>query len=566
MTIRQTINKATEICHYLYDSLNSMSGNQFIRLKKWSTGLILIGFLMFNYSCQINTTATNINPSVLKWDDFSSYIDTFNKNDTDLHRQFISNSEASEFLKTNIPYFSCPDKELEKIYYFRWWTYRKHIKQTAEGFVITEFLPKVPWSGKYNTINCPAGHHFYEGRWLHNQQFLKDYAYFWFRGGGNARQYSFWAANSILAYTKVHNSREFIQDLLPDLDFNYKEWEKERKCEDGLFWQTDNLDGMEVSVGGSGKRATINSYIFGDAMAISQIAKLSQNDSLEISYRNRAEKIKTLIFEKLWDNEDDFFKTLAVNSNELVNVRELHGYVPWYFNLPDEKHANAWKQIKLEDGFKARFGPTSTEQRHSKFQISYEGHECQWNGPSWPFATTQTLKAMSNFIRNSDQTILNKSDFYELLKTYANSHYRKREDGKLVPWIDENINPYTGDWISRTRLKNWEGKGWSDYKGGVERGKDYNHSGFCDLIINDLVGIIPSLNDQLIINPLIPEDKWDWFCLDHLQYHNHIITIIWDRNGNKYKKGKGLMVYIDGKLANHSSEFKKITILLNKLK
>src|SRR5690606_41087738 len=54
--------------------------------------------------------------------------------------------------------------------YFRWWTYRKHLKRTPEGYIITEFLPEVPWSGKYNTINCPAGHHFYEGRWLQDRK------------------------------------------------------------------------------------------------------------------------------------------------------------------------------------------------------------------------------------------------------------------------------------------------------------------------------------------------------------------------------------------------------------
>ena len=36
-----------------------------------------------------------------------------------------------------------------------------YLKETPEGFVITEFLPDVPWAGKYNTISCPAGHHFY---------------------------------------------------------------------------------------------------------------------------------------------------------------------------------------------------------------------------------------------------------------------------------------------------------------------------------------------------------------------------------------------------------------------
>ena len=48
-----------------------------------------------------------------------------------------------------IPLFECPDEDIERTYYFRWWTYRKHFRKTSVGWVVTEFLPdrgrKVPW-------------------------------------------------------------------------------------------------------------------------------------------------------------------------------------------------------------------------------------------------------------------------------------------------------------------------------------------------------------------------------------------------------------------------------------
>ncbi len=60
---------------------------------------------------------------------------------------------------------------------------------------------------------------------------------------------------------------------------------------------------------------------------------------------------------------------------------------------------------------------------------------------------------------------------------------------RSCPWIDEDLNPLTGDWIARSRLKIWQNGTWSAEKGGVERGKDYNHSTFCDLVITGLVGL-----------------------------------------------------------------------------
>jgi hypothetical protein len=534
--------------------------------------------VFFIFGCHGKTEKNiveNEKESFLNWENFKDYIQNFNKADKELYIQFIPNNKAEDFLKRNIPWFECPDKELEKTYYFRWWTYRKHIKKTPEGFVITEFLPDVTWAGKYNTINCPAGHHFYEGRWLHNSTYLQDYARFWFKGGGSVRSYSFWASNSILAFASVHNEKKLITELLPLFINNYESWERERLCPDGLFWQIDNRDGMEVSIGGSGKRATINSYMISEAEAIAKIAMIEGDKLLSDKYTYKMTNLKTLMLSKLWDSEHKFFKTLPLNieemekwkdspyrntftqySNEdpkLVNVRELHGYTPWYFGIPEEQHSNAWEFILTSGGFKAPFGPTTAEQNHPDFKVVYEGHECQWNGPSWPFATSITLKAMANLLRKYNQTVISKEDFFDLLGTYSNSHRRIDERGQKICWIDENINPYTGDWISRTMLKARE-------RQPIERGKDYNHSAFCDIVISDLIGIQPSTSDSLTIHPLVPENYWNWFCLDRVKYHDKILTIIWDKNGTKYKRDKGFSVYVNGELRHNSKKIDKIII------
>jgi hypothetical protein len=492
---------------------------------------------------------------VLQWDDFSPLVEDFNKNDDEIYTQYIPNSKAEEFLKENIPYFNCPDQELEKTYYFRWWTFRKHIKMTPAGFIITEFLPEVSWAGKYNSICCPAGHHFYEGRWLNNQDYLENYANFWFKGGGEPRRYSFWAANSILAFACVQQNKNLVTSLLPYLDQNYQEWEKTHLCADGFFQQTDNRDGMEVSIGGSGKRATINSYMIGDAEAIASIAEIAGNTSLKKIYKAKAITLKSLLLNKLWNEKAGFFETLPMNSDTLVGVRELHGYTPWYFNIPEEKHTSAWKYLLTTTGFKAPFGPTTAEQTNPGFKVVYEGHECQWNGPSWPFATSVTLKSMANLLHNYNQTVVSKSDYVQQLKTFSNSHRRINENGKQVCWIDENLNPFTGDWISRTMLK-------SKNALPKERGKDYNHSSFCDLVISDLIGVQPSMSNRLTIDPLVPSELWDWFCLDHVKYHNKILTIVWDLDGSKYQKGKGFSVFVDGELKHNSEAIERIEIQL----
>jgi len=541
--------------------------------------VLLIGFFLFSNGCKDNPTVHNAEKqsfgNILSWDEFSRYIAEFNEKDEELYIQHIPNSDADEFLKENIPYFQCPDKELEKTYYFRWWTFRKHIKNTPDGFVITEFLPNVSWAGKHNTISCPAGHHFYEGRWLHDSSYLQDYANFWFKGGASPRSYSFWAANSILAFAQVHQNKELITDLLPYLVENYEAWEETNLCDDGLFWQVDDRDGMEVSIGGSGKRATINSYMFGDAKAIADIAELIGNHTINETYVAKSTVLRDRLLSTLWDENAQFFKSLPLSekelaklegvrhletfrkynneSPELIDVRELHGYTPWYFSIPENKHAEAWKFLLDKDGFKTPYGPTTAEQAHPGFRVSYERHACQWNGPSWPYATSVTLKAMANLLRDYNQSVITKNDFVYQLQIYSNSHRRINEKGDTICWIDENINPFTGDWIARTMLKARGNKP-------EERGKDYNHSAFCDFIISDLVGVRPSMNNFLTIHPLVPDSYWDWFCLDNVKYHNKILTIIWDKDGTKYNKGKGFSIFIDNQLKHNAQNLGKIEI------
>jgi len=539
-----------------------------------------IYFVILYLGCMLSTACTT--PPLHQIDisnRINQYVEAFNRNDNEIYIQHIPNSSSDTFLINNIPHLDIPDKFIEEIYYFRWWTYRKHIKKTTSGFVITEFLPNVSWAGKFNTISCPAAHHIYEGRWLKNPVYINDYINFWLtEAGNNITRYSFWIADASLAFYALHPSDSIIQSQLPYFIENFEAWEKLRKDpSQDLFWQFDAWDGMEYSASGQilnggipifkmpAIRPSINSYMYGDALAIADLAETISADDVEKKYRNIAVEIKNAVEKKLWNNDLGFFTVLPrdyEDTTALIDVRENIGYTPWYFNLPDDKpkYQSAWNKLMDSTGFLAPFGLTTCEQNHPYFAINYTGADCQWNGPVWPYATTITLKGLSNLLKNyAYKADLTKNNFYKLLLQYAKSHKRVTDAGDTINWIDENINPYTGDWISRTRLKNWENETWSEKKGGVERGKDYNHSGFCDLVISDLLGVNPARDGTLIVNPLVPED-WDWFYLDNVWFQNNEITLVWDKHGRKYKQGKGLSIYVNGKLHTAKNQLQSIKL------
>ena len=109
-----------------------------------------------------------------------------------------------------------------------------------------------------------------------------------------------------------------------------------------------------------------------------------------------------------------------------------------------------------------------------------------------------------------------------------------------MPWIDENLNPFTGEWQARKIMIEQDRRGIKklQYR---ERGKDYNHSTFCDLVISGLCGVVPEMGGKPVTKPLAPE-SWDWWCLDGIRYHGKNLTILFDRDGTRYLKGKGLVV------------------------
>ena len=169
---------------------------------------------------------------------------------------FVSNANSWDWLVSNIPLLDCPDPEIEEIYYFRWWSFRKHIVQTTNGFVLTEFLVPMRHAGAFNTISCAVGHHLAEGRWLRDQRYLDDYTKFWLRGHDGKPQphfhkYSSWFTSAVYDRFLVNGDRQFLVSLLDDLVSDYRAWEKEKRLANGLFWQNNVWDGMEDSISGS---------------------------------------------------------------------------------------------------------------------------------------------------------------------------------------------------------------------------------------------------------------------------------------------------------------------------
>lgn len=487
---------------------------------------------------------------LLSFDKLKTYVSYFNAIDTETVKNYVTNDGAYDWMAKNIPLFECPDSAIQKIYYYRWWTFRKHLKQTPDGFIFTEFITPVSFTGVYNSSSSALGHQVYEGRWLHDPQYINDYIKFWLYVDPKQKKphlhaFSSWIDDAVYNYYLVNLNKNFVAQVLPALNTDYRQWETEKQLPSKLFWQFDVRDAMEESISGSrkikNKRPTINSYMYGNAVALSKMASLLGIDSLRSKYSQKATELKKLAQDSLWNDSASFFEARRPNGS-FASAREELGFIPWYFKLPDDNPAFAkqWDQLTDDKGFNAPWGITTAERRHPLFRTHGTGHGCEWDGAVWPFATTQTLKGLANLLTNyQNKGSMTPAVFYNELHKYALSHIKRG-----VPYLGEYQDEKTGYWL----------------KGDNPRSSYYNHSGFCDLVINDLVGLKPRADNMLEIFPLIPKNQWKWFALDNVLYHGHHISILWDKTGTKYHKGKGFIIYADGKIIMHSTQLKRVLV------
>ena len=492
------------------------------------------------------------NAAILRASDYKHYVDYFNtmEAEADSNQQAIPNSEAWAWMNENVPLFECSDKSLQEMYYYRWWTLRKHICLTDGGYGMTEFLVKRSYSDKWNLIACAIGHHIMESRWLRNPKYLDGIIRTWYHGNegkpmAKMMKFSSWNPYAIYQRYLVDGKKDSLLAKRKDLTDEYYRWESTHRRSNGLYWQGDVQDGMEESISGGRRkkyaRPTINSYMYGNAWALEQMANLAGDDASAKLFCQKADTIQNLINTKLWSTKLHFYETSRIDS--LAGVREAIGYLPWYVNMTIPDSCNvAWKQIDDEEGFSAPFGLTTAERRHPKFRTHGEG-KCEWDGAIWPFASAQTLTALANALNSSAKMPegIGKQTFFKQMKLYVESQYRRGR-----PYIGEYLDEKTGRWLKDDQLRSFY----------------YNHSTFNDLVITGIVGLRPAEGTSFVVNPLITADALDYFCLDNVLYHGHIVTVIWDKDGSRYHQGKGLSVMIDGKKAASSTSLNPLTCVI----
>jgi hypothetical protein len=487
----------------------------------------------------------------------------------------------------NIPFLVIDDPLIEKVYYYRWQVYRSHLREIgSQGVMVTEFLDNVPWGRQpYTDLNDSSPFHLLEGRWLRSPAVVNSLVEHLYTGYGNDRHFSEAVAAATLEAVKVTGDTEPALRNLSAMMYVYNGWDDHFDRARNLYWIQPIDDATEYTISsidatgagfvdepsknpnengffqGYAFRPSINVYQYANALAIAQFAELKGRKDVALEYRLRAEAVRKAVLEQLWNPSMQHFidrhqrATKYVKEGEFIRGRELVGFTPWLYELPPAdapQYAAAWRHALDQKELAGPHGLRTVEPSYSRYmaQYRYDGPtglpECQWNGPSWPFQNSQTLTGMANLIDDYKQSVVAAGDYLQLLRQFAQQHLAA--DGH--PDLEEDYNPDTGAPIV-----------------GLPRSHHYNHSTFNDLVLNGLIGIRPTLNDNLVLKPLIPDgSSIRYFALDRLVYHGHNVGIVYDADGTRFGVGKGLSVFVDGQRAAGPAPLGELTVALPKAK
>jgi hypothetical protein len=472
----------------------------------------------------------------------------------------------------NIPFLEIDDPEIQQIYYYRWKLFRGHIREIgAQGTTLVEFLPDVPWARQpYSDLNDSASFHLLEGRWLRDPSVVDDLIDHLYTGGANDRHFSEWIAAATVDTTLVTGDPAPALKHLDTMRHIYNLWDDHLDRQRGLYWIEPLLDATEYTIssidasgagfmarasvdqnqngftGGFAYRPSINSYQFANALAIARLAKLAGKPEVAADYEARAAKIRAAVLGQLWNPAFEHFtdryqrSTPYVKAGDFIRGRELVGFVPWMFELPTAssgEFGKAWSHALSPSELGGPFGLRTVEPSYARYMTQYRYDaatgkpECQWNGPSWPFQTSEALTGMANLLDDYPAAGVTARDYLRLLRQYTHEHYLSPGH----PDLQEDYDPDTGKPIV-----------------GLARSHHYSHSTYVDLVISGLIGVRPRADDVLEIRPLVPvggDHPIRYFALERLAYHGHLVSVIYDADGTRYGIGRGLSVFVDGKLA-----------------
>jgi glucosidase len=166
----------------------------------------------------------------------------------------------------------------------------------------------------------------------------------------------------------------------------------------------------------------LNSYLYAEKQYLSKIANVLFNKEDANKFLSEANKLKTLINQKMFDEKNGFYYDINVTDKSFIKTQGPEGWIPLWAGVAESSHALGVKKIISDTSKFATYIPFPTVSADDKKYMS--GY---WRGPVWLdqayFAIIGLKKYGYNEMANNYTTQL-----FERLEGLKNSNLPIREN------------------------------------------------------------------------------------------------------------------------------------------
>jgi len=483
-----------------------------------------------------------------------------------------------------VPVFSSSEELLDRTWAYRWFILRHTLAHPAYGnlqnpvfyegrshkMAKTPYKPKGWEFSKMIPLSVPLN--ITDARWYHdasdcegelkNMEVSQDEDGFYKsllidRTMAHYANYTAWATYQMYL---VHRNKEIVKEILPSLKKQILGWAKVMGNEnDSLLIETDHKrtgkeyqpsywyftdfpkDCKDKSLITPLKRVDRCIYQYLNMMGVSKLCEIIGDNEAE-KYKAMAEKIKSEILEKMWDEETKFFYDLHYITDEKAMVKNIVGVYPYWAEITEEKHIDGIKHLFEESEFNTPcpFPSASADCRVYRAEGGWQGNfikgrdGCLWDGPTWPYTNAVALDALA--LESKRRNHIYDKQFAYFMKEYSFLHYLYRDLN--MPYLVEHYNSQSGEPLSDE--------------------PEYNHSYYIDLIVKHVVGLNVE-KDRLVFDPI--DIGLDYFSIENIKAAGLDIKVTYKKSGLKFDDVNirdGYTVYINGDIALSSDKLEKM--------
>jgi hypothetical protein len=445
----------------------------------------------------------------------------------------------------NVPYFDAPDPDFKTMWFYRWWIVRYHLSEPRTpdlpGYAFYEGM-----LGFDNVIGFAVPAQLKELTYLRDPQYAVSQVESAYRNRSAdgavldapsspywGETYSHWIAMAVAELHQVQPlALETLRKLLPAMAADVRAWltaydrdrdglpERDRPRVTGYdldilsYWHFNGLKVDPMAEPPALERADFASFVFANARAVAQLARVVADAALALEFDREAERIRAATLARLWDDETAFFQAQQADTDVRIPVRELHGFFPFMAQLaPNEpRYVRALAALVDPGELWARYPPVITSQVH------YRNWTWEMDGMTRniaPHPISMGARTLLQVLRHYDQSHVTPEHFMHLMARYNDLVYPRVHPNE--PTWRPNVHEY---------YSQWEPHRLTPRPKPSDISHDF-HSMYCSLIVEGVVGFTPRGDDKIELRPLARQ--WPYFLLDRLRYRGHDLTIIWDR-------------------------------------